>query len=84
MSARVQALAERVRNLHQADHTLVVFAPQPSEQGFFYDFLSGQVYQLDLGKTIFSDLGEAPFSLPTARDDHSFGGLDTFESVTGQ
>jgi len=43
------------------------------------------VYQLELAKTIFADLvNDSPFTLPVARDDHSFGGgLDTFESVTG-
>ena len=40
-----------------ADHTILVFVPQtPSSFGYFYNFMSCDLFSFDLSDTIFNDL----------------------------
>ena len=56
LSDAVHTISKSFKRQMNADHCIVVFAPDMSGRGYFYDFEAGQLFALDISATIFDDL----------------------------
>ena len=86
-------MTKAAKRLMQADNCVLVFVnPQTAhegqvQQGVFYDFVAGQLYQLDLKTTILGDLVHAEnvgsVTFPMLQQDDLEAHTDLFEGIMG-